>query len=171
MLDLCLYSGYTKTIKEVPDLESAGAVTFTAGIYMFNMMGAFPKLTKVANRISFSSASFLDTGTSQVFGALEEVQSISIGSVGTISCKPADACHVDMAEWFPVLKTVTSTLSITSSPAITGFGFKSLERVTLTIYANMIRLAFCKSRVDHLLNAIAQSTSSRIEVGLNIQGC
>lgn len=156
-----------------PDLESAGSIYFDQ-FYSMNMTGAFPKLQKVAATIRFgvSIGSVLDTGASPVFGALEAVQSISVGNLGTSQCNPAPAaCHLDMAEWFPILKTVPKTISISGSGGITGLGFKSLESVeTLTIRSNT-RLAMCKTRVDHLLDAVARSASSKVEAGFVKQGC
>jgi len=155
-----------------PDLESAGSIFFQS-VYSMNMTGAFPKLQKVAETIGFNTGSVLDTGASPVFGALEAVQSISVGSLGTSQCYPAPAaCHLDMAEWFPILKTVPKTITISYNQGITGLGFKSLESVeTLNINSGNIRLAICKTRVDHLLDAVARSASSKIEAGFVKQGC
>lgn len=155
-----------------PDLESAGSIHFDH-LYSMNMTGAFPKLQKVAATIQLASGSVLDTGASPVFGALEAVQSIYVAGLSTSQCYPAPAaCHLDMAEWFPILKTVPSTISISNSPGITGLGFESLESVqTLTINSGNVRLAICKTRVDHLLDAVARSASSKIEAGFVKQGC
>lgn len=155
-----------------PDLESAGSILFDQ-LNSMNMTGAFPKLQKVAATITLRTGSVLDTGASPVFGALEAVQGISVISLGTSQCYPAPAaCHLDMAEWFPILKTVPGTISIASSPGITGLGFKSLESVqTLNIHNGNVRLAICKTRVDHLLDAVARSASSKVEAGFVKQGC
>lgn len=155
-----------------PDLESAGSIRFDQ-LYSVNMTGAFPKLQKVAATIQVSVGSVLDTGASPVFGALEAVQIISIDNLGTSQCYPAAAaCHLDMAEWFPILKTVPKTISISNNLGITGLGFKSLESVeNLVIDSGNIRLAMCKTRVDHLLDAVARSASSKVEAGFVKQGC
>lgn len=155
-----------------PDLESAGSISFNY-VYSMNMTGAFPKLQKVAGTITLRSGSVLDTGASPVFGALEAVQGITVTSLGTSDCHPAAAaCHLDMAEWFPILKTVPDKIEISGSSGITGLGFKSLESVEkLVIDSGNIRLAMCKTRVDHLLDAVARSASSKIEAGFVKQGC
>ena len=159
-----------------PALEIVGETLHLETLYanglQVEMAGAFPKLKQCKN-IQLNSITFYATGNASVFGALEEVEEIEFSTVRTSGCNPApSACHIDLAEWFPVLKTVTKQLRIGQSPAITGFGFKSLESVGKFAITGNPKLAICRSEYDQLVNSVTKSSATgQIVPGTFIESC
>lgn len=99
-------------------------------------------------------------------------------------------CKVDISTWFPQLRSVTASISITYGHAITAVGFKSLETVasSVSIYLNKNlesidfnnklvraakfkidnnpRLTMCRKEFNTLMNSVTQSsTADQIQPG------